>query len=274
MVTGKLHVVNHPLLKHKLGYLRDKTTGSSGFRELMKEISRILAHEVMRDWTDMREVVVETPIAQTKVERISNAPVVVSVLRAGNGMLDAVLQPTGYSSAFATDGGKALVRYKNEKFDLVLADIDMKPMDGITLLRQLKLYDPAAVVIIMTAYASTESAVQAVKYGAFDYLQKPFRVDELIATMRRGLEFRKFQAERAAAGLAPGVKSADIESRLIGKSAKLTKLIAQVKKLATVRTPVLLIGENGTGKELTHIASFSMLVCALSLAHFHLHGQG
>ena len=56
----------------------------------------------------------------------------------------------------------------------VLPDIDMKPMDGITLLKQLKMYDPSAVVIIMTAYASTESAVQALKYGAFDYIMKPF----------------------------------------------------------------------------------------------------
>jgi two-component system response regulator HydG len=174
-------------------------------------------------------------------------------------MLEAVIQPTGFATSFATDGEKALVRYKAEKYDLVLADIDMKPMDGITLLKQLKQYDPSAVVVIMTAYASTESAVQALKFGAFDYLQKPFRVDELIATLRRGLEFRKFQAERAVAGAAPGVKPADLESRLIGRSAKLTKLIAQVKKLATVRTPVLLIGENGTGKtsvaEILHAAS-------------------
>lgn len=174
-------------------------------------------------------------------------------------MLEAVIQPTGFATSFATDGEKALVRYKAEKFELVLADIDMKPMDGITLLKQLKLYDPNAVVIIMTAYASTESAVQALKHGAFDYLQKPFRVDELIATLRRGLEFRKFQAERAAASVGAGVKTADIENRLIGKSAKLTKLIAQIRKLATVRTPVLLIGENGTGKgsvaEILHAAN-------------------
>jgi two-component system, NtrC family, response regulator HydG len=189
-------------------------------------------------------------------------------------MLEAVIQPTGFSTSFATDGEKALVRYKAEKYDLVLADIDMKPMDGITLLKQLKLYDPNAVVIIMTAYASTESAVQALKYGAFDYLQKPFRVDELIATLRRGLEFRKFQAERAVAGHSAGAKAEDIEARLIGKSAKITKLISQVKKLATVRTPVLLIGENGTGKtavaEILHAASgtpdsaFVRIDCSLS----------
>ncbi|MBI5771501.1 MAG: sigma-54-dependent Fis family transcriptional regulator [Verrucomicrobia bacterium] len=189
-------------------------------------------------------------------------------------MLDAVIQPTGFTTAFATDGEKGLARYKVDKFDLVLADIDMKPMDGITLLKQLKLYDPNCVVIIMTAYASTESAIQALKFGAFDYLQKPFRVDELIATLRRGIEFRQFQAERAATGLPAGAKPGDIEGRLIGKSTALKKLITQVRKLATVRTPVLLIGENGTGKtavaEILHAASgaaeaqFVRIDCSLS----------
>lgn len=189
-------------------------------------------------------------------------------------MLDAVIQPTGFSTAFATDGEKALTRYKAEKFDLVLADIDMKPMDGITLLKQLKAYDPNSVTIIMTAYASTESAVQALKFGAFDYLQKPFRVDELIATLRRGIEFREIQAQRTSAPAGTGVKAADIEGRLVGKSAKITKLIQQVKKLAAVRTPVLLVGENGTGKasvaEILHGASgaelsrFIRIDCSLS----------
>src|SRR5471032_1909535 len=145
-------------------------------------------------------------------------------------MLEAVIQPTGFSTSFATDGEKALVRYKAEKFDLILADIDMKPMDGITLLKQVKLYDPNVVVIIMTAYASTESAVQALKFGAFDYLQKPFRVDELIATLRRAIEFREIQAQRATAPAGTGVKLADIESRLIGRSAQIKKLIQQVRK--------------------------------------------
>ena len=188
-------------------------------------------------------------------------------------MLEAVIQPSGFSTVFATDGEKALVRYKAEKFDLVLADIDMKPMDGITLLKQLKLYDPNCVVIIMTAYASTESAVQALKFGAFDYLQKPFRVDELIATLKRGIEFKNFQSQRANIGVAPGAKTEDIASRLIGTSPALKKLTQQVKKLMTVRTPVLLIGENGTGKtvvaELLHTANGTeaplvRIDCALS----------
>src|SRR5580658_1960453 len=181
-------------------------------------------------------------------------------------MLDAVIQPTGFSTAFATDGEKALTRYKAEKFDMVLADIDMKPMDGITLLKQLKQYDPNSVTIIMTAYASTESAVQALKFGAFDYLQKPFRVDELIATLRRGIEFRELQAQRSTVPAGTGVKLADIESRLVGKSALIKKLIQQVKKLAAVRTPVLLVGENGTGK--TSVAEILHGATGADISHF------
>jgi uracil phosphoribosyltransferase len=98
-MKSKLTVLNHPLLRHKLGYLRDKNTGSSEFREITKEISRILAHEVMREWKDMKTVDIETPIARTKVERIDNAPVVVSIMRAGNGMLDAILSMIPFASA-------------------------------------------------------------------------------------------------------------------------------------------------------------------------------
>ena len=174
-------------------------------------------------------------------------------------MLEAVISPTGHKTSFATDGEKGLVRYKAEKFDLVLCDIDMKPMDGITLLKQLKQYDPSAVIIIMTAYASTESAIQALKYGAFDYLQKPFKVDELMQALKRSLEFRHAVVERETLGAAPAVKAGDIEARLIGESPKIKRLIAQLKKLATAQTPVLISGEVGTGHEiaaeLLHAAS-------------------
>jgi uracil phosphoribosyltransferase len=92
-------VIEHPLLKHKLGYLRDKTTNSHEFRELVKEISRILAYEAMRNWSSVEKVSIETPIAKTQTERISNPPVVVSIMRAGNGMLDAVLSMIPIASA-------------------------------------------------------------------------------------------------------------------------------------------------------------------------------
>jgi two-component system, NtrC family, response regulator HydG len=165
-------------------------------------------------------------------------------------MLEAVIAPTGHKTSFATDGEKALVKYKAEKFDLVLCDIDMKPMDGITLLKQLKQYDPAAVVVIMTAYASTESAIQALKYGAFDYLQKPFKVDELMQALKRSLEFKRFTTERDSLGSAPAVKAGDFEARLPGTSPKIKRLISQLKKLATAHTPILVSGESGTGHEI------------------------
>ncbi len=166
-------------------------------------------------------------------------------------MLEAVIQPTGYATAFATDGEKALARYKAEKFDLVLADIDMKPMDGITLLKQLKQYDPATVVIIMTAYASTESAIQALKFGAFDYLQKPFRVEELIQTLKRGVEFKRVVTERESARGASGAAAAgDFDAQLVGSSPKIKRLVTQLKKLATAHAPVLISGELGSGHEI------------------------
>ena len=129
-------------------------------------------------------------------------------------MLEAVIEPTGYTTAFATDGEKALARYKTEKFDLVLADVDMKPMDGITLLKELKAYDPSVVVVIQTAYASTDSAIAALKLGALDYLKKPFQIHDLLGTLRRGLEFRAQQVRLSEAPA--GAQSADLAARLPG----------------------------------------------------------
>jgi len=195
---------------------------------------------------------------------MSSSILIVDDLVSIHEMLEAVVAPTGLSTVFATDGEQALAKYKKQKFDLVLADVDMKPMDGITLLKQLKVLDPASVVIIMTAYASTESAIQALKFGAFDYLQKPFKVDELIKTLKRALDYRQFSQEQEAnAASAPAVAAAvatgDIESQIIGQSAATQRLVQQLKKLVSAKTPVLLQGETGTGKrqiaELLHNAS-------------------
>lgn len=95
----KVRVVSHPLLKHKLGYLRDKRTNSVEFRNLVREISGLLAYEAMRDWQDVTTLEIETPIAKATVERILKAPVVVSIMRAGNGMLESVLQVVPFASA-------------------------------------------------------------------------------------------------------------------------------------------------------------------------------
>ncbi len=98
-MESKVRVISHPLLKHKLGYLRDKRTNSGEFRELVREISSLLAYEAMRDWKEMTTLEIETPIAKAKVERITQAPVVVSIMRAGNGMLESVLSVIPFASA-------------------------------------------------------------------------------------------------------------------------------------------------------------------------------
>lgn len=90
--------LNHPLLLHKLGYLRDKNTNSAEFRSLMAEISRLLAYEAMRDWKDLDLVHIETPMSAMRVDRIMNPPVAVAILRAGNGMLDGVLSSIPFAS--------------------------------------------------------------------------------------------------------------------------------------------------------------------------------
>lgn len=156
-------------------------------------------------------------------------------------MLEAVIEPMGAAMTFATNGEKALALYKLKKYDLVLADVNMAPMDGIELLKQLKAYDPAAVVIIMTAYTSVDSALKSLKYGAFDFLQKPFRVDELLSAVNRGLKSRATVQEVKSLPCA-------IEDKLVGNSPKTVKMVSQIKKLSVSRAPLLIIGESGTGK--------------------------
>lgn len=90
-MSSKVHVIDHPLLRHKLGFMRDKRTNSYEFRELVKEITKVVVYEAMREWPHLETVEIETPIAKTTTQRILNPPVVVSIMRAGNGMLDAAL---------------------------------------------------------------------------------------------------------------------------------------------------------------------------------------
>lgn len=174
---------------------------------------------------------------------------IVDDLSAIHEMLAAVIQPTGYSMAFASDGGEALSKYKAEPSDVVLADISMQPMDGITLLQQLKQYDPGCVVIMMTGYASTETAVKALKFGAFDYIQKPFKIDELLRTLKRAIEFHtKSRSKRAETSAEP--EEADLSGYLVGPSPENQRLLRQLNRLVGTHTPLLIQGEKGTGKTL------------------------
>lgn len=97
-MNRNVKVIDHPLLKHKLGYLRDKSTYSHEFRDLVKEVSRVLTYEAMRDWKHLESVAIETPIAKAQAERIMQPPVIVSIMRAGNGMLEGALSMIPFAS--------------------------------------------------------------------------------------------------------------------------------------------------------------------------------
>ena len=116
---------------------------------------------------------------------------IVDDLPAVHEMLEAVINPCGFLSAFALNGQDALKRYREGNIDVVLVDIAMEPMDGITVLKELRSIDSNAIVIMMTGYSSTDTAMQALKFGAFDYVQKPFRLEELVKTLHRAVDARK-----------------------------------------------------------------------------------
>lgn len=98
-MSGRFHEIKHPLLNHKLSFLRDKNTSPYEFRELAKEISKLMCYEVMREWPDIETLEVETPIAKAQVQRIKNPPIIMSVMRAGNPVQDAVLSMLPFASA-------------------------------------------------------------------------------------------------------------------------------------------------------------------------------
>ncbi len=158
--------------------------------------------------------------------------------------LEIMLQKDGYAVHCAADGVEALNVLKKHTFDLVITDIRMKPIDGLEVLRQTKALSPNTVVIIISAYASTETAVAAMKEGAYDYLPKPFKIDEMRRVIRTALETRGQEApSRPKEGpLYFGC--------LIGESAPMKKIYALIEKVSATNSNVLITGESGTGKEL------------------------
>lgn len=98
-MKSNVKLIEHPLLQHKLGILRNKLTSSTDFREITKEIARILAYEAMSDWREFETIEIETPITSMRVNRIKNAPMVISIMRAGNPLLDAVLSMIPFAPA-------------------------------------------------------------------------------------------------------------------------------------------------------------------------------
>ncbi|MBC7361388.1 MAG: sigma-54-dependent Fis family transcriptional regulator [Candidatus Aminicenantes bacterium] len=163
-------------------------------------------------------------------------------------VLGQLLSSEGYQVEISSSGEEALGKFQEQKFDLVLLDLLMPGMDGLEVLKQIKRMDPEAPVIIITAYASVESALTAMKMGAYDYIQKPFKNDELLMTISRALEHRRLQEENIR--LKDELKKKFSFSNIIGKSQAMMNVFELIKAAAPTRSTILIQGESGTGKEL------------------------
>lgn len=165
---------------------------------------------------------------------------------------DSVRQALEYHHFYvdvADNGKQALSSVQKEKYDLVVMDVNMPEMDGITALAEIKKHDPSIIVLILTAYSNVSDAVKVVKEGAYNYLEKPISSDNLVALIKRALRARSLVETSvfSAPSLSLGNNNDD---KFVGESDVMKKVFNVIGKLAQVNTPVLIRGESGTGKEL------------------------
>ncbi len=159
-----------------------------------------------------------------------------------------MLKRTGYAVTSVVDGEEAIELLNRDMFDLVITDLRMPKIDGMEVLRAAKSASPETVVLIITAFASADSAVEAMKQGAYDYLTKPFQVDEVQLIVRNALEKRRLTTENIL--LKREMASQSSFSQLVGQSDAMQKVFDVVRKVADSKSNVLIYGESGTGKEL------------------------
>jgi len=162
--------------------------------------------------------------------------------------LQTIVKSWGYRVSTADDGFKAVESVKEKPFALILMDVRMAQMSGIEALQRIKQYNPAIPILIMTAYSSVDSAVEALKSGAYDYLTKPLDFEVLKISIARALEHSGLKAENATL---KSKMSADYElENIIGRSRPMKELVDMMSMVAPSEATVLITGESGTGKEL------------------------
>jgi len=163
-------------------------------------------------------------------------------------LLSVILDDHGYEARAVASGEAALEEIAARAYDLVLTDVRMPGMGGLALLRTIQERDPLLMVIVMSAYGSHEAAVEAMKAGAYDYLSKPFRPDEVVLVLRKAEERERLAREnvRLRGELARSYRP----EHLVGASEAMRELARQIQRLAAQKATVLLSGESGTGKEL------------------------
>ncbi len=162
--------------------------------------------------------------------------------------LGIVLRKEGFEVVTVNNGREALERVKSEQPDVVITDIKMPGMDGIQLLQGIKKHDPGIPVVIMTAYASQQSAIEAVNLGAFQYLIKNAKNDEIKLIVRNALEMRRVRVENQY--LKRELKRGHEEKTIIGSSDEMSRVFRMVGKVADSEATIMIQGESGTGKEL------------------------
>ena len=163
-------------------------------------------------------------------------------------LLSDVLRGEGFSVHATGDSLQAAKLMKKEEFDVLITDLRMKGLKGLDLLEEANRVAPFTPVIIITAFGSIESAIQAMKMGAYDYVTKPFQMDELILTVRKALENRLLKKE--VLRLKKEVQSRYQFHHLIGKSPPMRKIYDLIERISDTSSNVLITGESGTGKEL------------------------
>jgi len=163
-------------------------------------------------------------------------------------MLRETLEAEGYSIVISRDGQEGIRQIKENRFDLVLTDLKLPKKDGIEVLKSSKAENPLAPVIVMTAFGTIETAVTAMKDGAFDFITKPFDTDHLLLLMKRALETQRMITENIL--LKDELSSKYGIQKIIGKSPAIHEVAQKVQKVAAAKTTVFLLGESGTGKEL------------------------
>jgi DNA-binding NtrC family response regulator len=163
-------------------------------------------------------------------------------------VLSIMLRKEGYQVEEASSGDEALGLLEAKNVTLMLTDLKMPGMGGLELIARAKELEPGLVVITMTAFASLESAVEALRHGAFDYITKPFRVEEITASIQRALEQDRMRKENIY--LRRELARTFDVSQIVGSSAAIQEVFSLVRKISPTDSTVLILGESGTGKEL------------------------